>query len=257
MKPAAAQDFMQLRKASDRGYFDHGWLKTWHSFSFGGYYDPQHMGFRSLRVINEDEIAGGTGFPEHPHRNMEILTYVISGAIEHTDSAGNRSIIGAGEVQRMSAGSLIVHSEANASATEPLHLLQIWIQPHTNGLQPGYEQKSFEVAANPGQWQLIASPDGREGSLTIHQHAFMRAVRLKPGQSAPLSIEEGRAAWVQVVKGSVSIDGQALGGTNGIAPDAENQVDLGAGDGVGIWKNQTHELQAGESGAELIWFDLP
>lgn len=244
-----------IRRAGERGFFDHGWLRTWHSFSFGGYHDPQQMGFRSLRVINEDVIAGGTGFPRHPHRNMEILTYVISGAIEHIDSAGNRSVVGAGEVQRMSAGSGIYHSEANASATDDLHLLQIWIQPARAGITPGYEQKRFDVAGQMGKWQRIASPDGRDGSLTIHQDAHLHAIRLLPGQSADQVIAENRGAWLQVVSGASQVEVVPANDCPAAARPETIHL-LTAGDGFAIDHGQAIRLTAGSAGLELLHFDL-
>lgn len=245
---------LTLRRADDRGHFDHGWLKAKHSFSFGHYFDPQHVGFRSLRVINEDVISGGTGFPTHPHRNMEILTYVTSGAIEHQDNAGNYGVVKAGEVQRMTAGSGIRHSEANASANENLELLQIWIHPKQSGLTPGYEQKAFNVAEYPGQWQLIASPDGSDGSLTIHQDAKLFAIRLDPGQSAQMEIARGRGAWLQVVEGSADV--QAVGGSSDSKQEDGNNAIIQQGDGLAMNQISEFTLTAGDAGAEILAFDL-
>ncbi|HEX9506769.1 MAG TPA: pirin family protein, partial [Myxococcales bacterium] len=172
---------MQIRRSRERGHFDHGWLNTYHTFSFGDYYDPEHEAFRSLRVLNEDVVAADTGFPAHPHRDMEIVTYVLEGGLQHRDSMGNGSVMRPGDVQRMSAGKGVRHSEYNASKSEPVHLLQIWIYPERNGLAPGYEQKAFSAAEKRGKLRLVASRDGREGSVTIHQDAELYATLVGAG----------------------------------------------------------------------------
>src|SRR3954454_18528772 len=173
-----------IRKASERGHTDFRWLDSWHTFSFGDYMDSDHMGFHSLRVINDDKVAAGGGFPTHPHRDMEIITYVLSGALEHKDSLGTGEVLRPGEVQRMTAGTGIRHSEFNPSPTEPVHLLQIWLTPDRRGLTPSYEQTAFPEAERRGRWRLVASNDGRDGSVTIHQDADVYATLLEPGESA-------------------------------------------------------------------------
>ncbi len=188
---------ISIRKAQERGHFDFGWLDTYHTFSFGDYYDPDFMGFRSLRVINEDRVAPRTGFPRHGHRDMEIITYVLEGALEHSDSMGNGSIIRPGDAQRMTAGTGVTHSEANSSETDPVHLLQIWILPGAHGLEPGYEQKTFSDAEKLNQLRLIASADGRNGSVTIQQDASVYASVLEPGQEVVHQVAAGRHAWIQ------------------------------------------------------------
>lgn len=215
-----------IRKSGERGVTDWGWLDSRHSFSFGEYHDPKHMGFRALRVINDDRIAGGGGFPKHPHRDMEIVTVVFEGALAHGDSLGNGSAIRPGEVQRMTAGTGIRHSEANASQTDPVHLLQIWLLPERAGLEPGYEQKAFAPEEFDGQLRLVASPDGRDGSLTIRQDARIHQARLAPGQSASQALEHGRHAWVQVARGSITLNGQALGEGDGAAVSEETALSL-------------------------------
>ena len=234
---------MMVRPAEARGHLDYGWLDTWHSFSFGQYYDPKFMGFRALRVINEDFIAPDSGFPTHPHDNMEILTYVMSGTLSHTDSMGNASAIRAGEMQRMTAGTGVTHSEANLSPEEPVHLLQIWILPETRGLTPGYEERMF--SAQGAGVSLLASRDGRQGSLMLHQDLMLYAVRMKPGAEAVQALAPGRHAWVQVTRGRLALDG----------------VELKAGDGAAISEQEALRLKAltgeGEEGlAEALLFDL-
>ena len=199
-----------IRKAADRGHFDHGWLNTYHSFSFADYYDPQHMGFRSLRVLNEDRVEPGQGFPTHAHRDMEILTYVLEGALEHRDSMGNGSVLRPGEVQRMSAGTGVMHSEYNPSQSELVHLLQIWILPDRKGVAPSYEQKAFSDAEKRGRIRLVASREGREGSVTIHQDTDLYLTALGSGQEIFHSLRRGRHAWVQIARGSVKLNGQLL-----------------------------------------------
>lgn len=210
-----------LRKSADRGHFDHGWLNTYHSFSFDEYFDPAFMGFRTLRVINEDRVAPAEGFDTHPHRDMEIVTYVLSGALQHRDSMGNGSVIRPGEVQRMTAGTGITHSEFNASPDEWVHLLQIWILPGAKGLTPSYEQTAFPAAEKRGRLRLVASRDGREGSLTIHQDAAIYASLLAPGDGVAFELQPERHAWVQVVSGEVDLNGHALRPGDGAAVSAE------------------------------------
>jgi hypothetical protein len=229
-----------IRPARERGHADHGWLDTWHTFSFADYYDPRHMGFRALRVINEDFVAPGRGFPTHGHRDMEIITYVLEGALEHRDSLGTGSVIRPGEVQRMSAGTGVRHSEANPSASEPLHLLQIWIEPSKSGIAPGYEQKTFAEADKRGRLRLVASPDGAEGSVAIHQDARVYATVLGPGQQVVHRLTPGRHAWLHVARGAVTLNGRRLS----------------AGDGASI-ADETSVTLAGDTEAEALLFDLP
>jgi len=201
---------IQVLRGKDRGHFDHGWLKTYHSFSFGDYYDPSRIRFRSLRVMNEDWIDPGMGFGTHPHRDMEILTYVLEGTLVHGDSLGNGGPIRAGELQRISAGTGLTHSERNGSSTEAVHLYQIWLFPEQKGLQPGYEQRSFDPEARQGRWQVVASRDGRKGSLTIHQDATVSLACLGSGGRIGVEIETDRQGWLQVLRGRVEIDGTSL-----------------------------------------------
>ena len=219
-----------LRKSADRGHFNHGWLDTYHTFSFGDYYDPKHMGFRSLRVLNEDRVAPGAGFPTHGHRDMEIITYVLEGSLQHRDSMGNGSAIRPGQVQRMSAGTGVTHSEFNASRGEPVHLLQIWMLPQREGLDPSYEEKSFSDKELRGALRLVASSDARDGSVKIHQDAEAYAARFNPGQQVSHALRRGRYAWVQVADGSVKVNGQLLGPGDGAALDNEPAVELFAVD---------------------------
>jgi len=213
---------LTLRPADARGHVDFGWLDSRHSFSFGQYYDPHHMGFGDLRVINDDRIAGGGGFPTHGHRDMEIVTYVLDGALEHRDSLGNGAVMRPGEVQRMSAGTGIRHSEFNASATDPLRLLQIWILPEREGLTPGYEQTEFPTAERQNRLRLVGSRDGREGSVTIHQDLDLYAALLDPGAEVTHVLKPGRRVWLQVARGSVAVDGKTLAEGDGVAvTDAE------------------------------------
>ena len=233
---------IQVRRSDERGHADHGWLDTYHTFSFADYHDPRHMGFRSLRVLNDDKVAPAAGFPTHPHRDMEILTYVVEGALEHRDSSGGGSVIRPGDVQRMTAGRGIAHSEFNPSKELWTRLLQIWLLPEERGLEPGYEQKHFDEAGRRGKLRLVASRDGRDGSLTIHQDVAVHAGLLGPGDRAELPLAPGRHAWVQVVRGSVRLGGQ----------------ELGQGDGAGISDEPAVELiGAAEPGAaEVLVFDL-
>src|SRR3954454_20676746 len=199
---------IQIRRGEERGHFDHGWLDKFHSFSFSDYYDPRQMGFRSLRVINEDRVAPGRGFGMHPHRDMEIVTYVLSGSLAHRDSLGTGSVLRAGELQRMTAGTGIRHSEFNDSTTEPVHLYQIWLLPERRGLEPGYEQRGFADEEFRGGFRVVVSPDGRDGSLTIRQDATLHLARLDAGEAASYVLRPGRHAWVQVLRGGVVLNGQ-------------------------------------------------
>jgi redox-sensitive bicupin YhaK (pirin superfamily) len=219
-----------VRRASERGHADHGWLDTFHTFSFASYYDPEHMGYRALRVINDDVVAPGEGFGTHGHRDMEIITYVLDGALEHKDSMGNGSIIRPGNVQRMSAGTGVLHSEFNPSETERVHLLQIWILPERGGVTPSYEERNFDDASKRGRLRLIASRDGRDGSVTIHQDASVYATVLSDGDSVEHALEPGRHAWVHVARGNVTLNGTPLAAGDGVAVDDEALLAL-AGDG--------------------------
>jgi redox-sensitive bicupin YhaK (pirin superfamily) len=215
---------LTLRKNTDRGHANHGWLDTWHTFSFAGYHDPQHMGFSDLRVINDDRVQPGQGFGTHGHRDMEIITYVLDGALEHKDSMGNGSVIRPGNVQRMSAGTGVRHSEFNASKTDPVHLLQIWIEPNVTGVAPGYEEKIFTDAEKRGHLRLIASPDGRDGSVTIHQDARVYAALLNGTDSTTHALAAGRKAYVHVARGSVTVNGQLLSGGDGARITQESNI---------------------------------
>src|SRR5213083_172332 len=225
---SGAKNMIELRKSADRGHAQHGWLESDHSFSFADYYDPQHMGFGALRVINDDRIAPGMGFGTHGHRDMEIVTYVLEGALEHKDSLGTGSVIRPGEVQRMTAGTGVTHSEYNPSRTEPVHFLQIWILPERQGLAPGYEQRAFPAAEMQGRLRLVASRDGRESSVTLHQDARILAARLAPGEEIVHSFAPGRHAWVQVVRGALALDGTALAAGDGTAVSDESRFALAA-----------------------------
>ncbi len=216
---------MTIRRSDERGGGDYGWLKTQHTFSFDQYYDPEWMNFRSLRVINEDWVAPGAGFPMHPHRDMEIITYVLEGALEHEDSMGNGSAIRPGDGQRMSAGTGVRHSEANPSKTESVHLLQIWIMPDRPGHEPGYEQKEFPATEKQNKLRLLASPDGSDGSVTIHQDAKLYVSLLSSGKELKHSLASGRSAWLQVAKGAVELNGQKLNQGDGAA--VRNEPELG------------------------------
>ena len=210
---------IQIRPSRERGGGDYGWLNTRHTFSFDQYRDPSWMGFRSLRVINEDFVAPGTGFPMHPHRDMEIITYILEGALAHKDSMGNGSIIHPGDGQRMSAGRGVRHSEANPSTKDSVHLLQIWILPDRHGHEPGYEQRAFPEEEKRGRLRLMASPDGAEGSVTIHQDAKLYVSLLSPGQHLEHELGKGRYSWLQVAKGAVELNGKALKQGDGAATD--------------------------------------
>jgi redox-sensitive bicupin YhaK (pirin superfamily) len=224
---------IQIRKSDQRGHFDHGWLDTRHTFSFADYHDPQQMGFGSLRVINEDQVVPGRGFGTHGHRDMEILSYVLSGALQHRDSLGTGSIIRPGELQRMTAGSGVRHSEQNASSSEPVHFLQIWILPEADGLAPGYEQKSFPAEARRGRLQLVASRDGRDGSVTVHQDVALHLANLGAGETARLPLAPGRRAWVQLASGALEVNGQLLQAGDGAALTGEAAVELRGAAGRG------------------------
>lgn len=200
---------MKIRRSNERGHADHGWLKTFHTFSFADYYDPEWMGFRSLRVINDDFVAPGMGFGTHPHRDMEIITYILSGSLEHKDSMGNGRVIKTGEVQYMAAGTGVRHSEFNPDKNQPVHLLQIWIQPDKIGAAPGYAEKSFSNAP-AGKFNLVASKTGRDGSIAINQDANMFLAKLESGNQISHSLESGRNAWVHVAEGEISINGEML-----------------------------------------------
>jgi redox-sensitive bicupin YhaK (pirin superfamily) len=228
-----------VRRAGERGGGNHGWLNTRHTFSFGDYYDPRHMGFRDLRVINEDRVAPGQGFGTHGHRDMEILSYVISGGLEHRDSMGNGEVIGEHEWQRMSAGTGVRHSEANASKTEPVHFYQIWLLPEAEGIKPGYEQKLFASLEKTGKLKLVASREGNEGSLTIHQDVKVYNSVLGAGDEVSYQLRGDRHAWVQVVCGEVTI----------------NEMPLRAGDGASVSDEVSLSIKASQE-AEIILFDL-
>jgi quercetin 2,3-dioxygenase len=220
---------LTLRKAQDRGFADHGWLKSFHSFSFADYHEPEHMGFGNLRVINEDRIAAGTGFGTHGHRDMEIVSYVLDGALGHKDSIGNGATIVPGEVQRMSAGRGIAHSEFNHAPGRTTHFLQIWLLPAQRGIEPGYEQKAFAEADKRGRLRLVASPDGRDGSVTIHADASMRADLFDGAERAELALDARRLAYVHVVRGEVAINGQPLAAGDGAKLSGESRLVIDQG----------------------------
>ncbi len=230
---------LTIRQAKERGHFDHGWLNTYHTFSFDQYYDPTYMGFRSLRVINEDFVAAGRGFPTHGHRDMEIITYILEGALKHEDSMGNGSVIRPGDVQRMTAGTGVRHSEQNASDRERVHLLQIWILPNAEGLAPGYEQKAFSEEQRRGQLRLIASADGREDSVQLNQDVSLFASILEAEQEVERAMDPARYAWIQVARGSISVNGE----------NAEQ------GDGVIVVGESSIKIKGNEA-AEILLFDL-
>jgi len=215
-----------LRRAEDRGHANHGWLESYHSFSFADYYDPKHMGFRSLRVINEDRVEPGKGFGTHSHRDMEIISYVLEGGLEHRDSMQNGAVIRPGDVQTMSAGTGVTHSEFNASRTDLVHFLQIWLLPAQKGIAPSYEQKTFSTAEKQGRLRLVASPDGRDGSVTIHTDARLYSGLFERGEVAEHALLPGRHAWVQVARGEVRVQGELLRAGDGIALSDEELVRL-------------------------------
>ncbi len=230
---------IKIRKSAERGYFDYGWLQTRHTFAFGEYRDPDYMGFRKLRVINEDFVAAGQGFGTHPHRDMEILTYVLEGAVAHKDSMGNGSVIKPGDVQRMTAGTGVTHSESNPSLTETLRLLQIWILPDQNGLEPGYEQKNFPRKEKLNRLCLVASCHSKNGVVKIHQNVELFISVLEQGKTIEHTLDKGRHAWIQVASGSIKI----------------NNVSLNQGDGAAISEEKLLTITA-MSPSEILFFDL-
>ena len=225
---------IELRRANERGYADHGWLRSFHTFSFADYYDPLHMGFGSLRVINEDRVQPAKGFGTHGHRDMEIISYVLDGALEHKDSMGNGSVIRPGDVQRMSAGRGVMHSEFNHSQSELVHFLQIWIEPNVRGIAPGYEEKRFDASAKRGRLCLIASPDGRDGSVTIHQDARVYAALVDGAERMTHSLASGRKAYVHVARGGVTVNGQALAAGDALKASGVDEIVLERGDGAEV-----------------------
>ncbi|MBN8231785.1 pirin family protein [Corallococcus macrosporus] len=229
---------MNLRPSEARGHANHGWLDSHHTFSFASYFDPDNMGFRALRVINEDRVQSGEGFDTHPHRDMEIITYPLSGAIAHRDSTGGQGLLRAGEVQRMTAGTGVMHSEMNGS-NEDVHFLQIWIIPDRKGLKPEYEQKFFPEKDRQGRWRVVASPDARDGSLTVHQDVLLHSTLLGPGEKAEYTLSKGRHAWVQIARGTGTLNG----------------VTVKAGDGVAVSDESSLVLTASEP-LEALLFDL-
>lgn len=231
---------LQIRKSNARGRADHGWLRSQHSFSFADFYDPDHMGFGPLRVINEDQVQAGRGFGTHSHRDMEIISYVLDGALEHKDSMGNGSVLRYGDVQRMSAGTGVAHSEYNHSRTEPVHFLQIWIEPNAKGIAPSYEEKHFDAAAKQGALRLIASSDGREGSVLIHQDASIYASLMNGADQLSHALAPGRLAYVHVVRGQVTVNGMLLSTGDALKLSDERAVTL-----------------AEANDAEILLFDLP
>ncbi len=231
---------LAIRRARDRGHANHGWLESWHTFSFADYFDPAQMGFGALRVINDDRIAPAQGFGTHPHRDMEIITYMLEGTLEHQDSMGHRRALHTGEVQRMTAGTGLTHSEFNASETEPVHLLQIWIEPERRGLTPEYEQKPFLLEDGPAHFRLIASPDGRDGSLTIHQDVSLYAAVLKEDDTLEHRFAPGRRGYLQVATGDLVLDGHLLRAGDGVRISQQERIALGS-----------------PKRAEILLFDLP
>jgi quercetin 2,3-dioxygenase len=230
---------IEIRRSQDRGHAQHGWLDSFHSFSFADYYDPGHMGFGALRVINEDRVKPGQGFGTHSHRDMEIISYVLDGGLAHKDSMGNGSVIRPGDVQRMSAGTGVAHSEFNASDRDPVHFLQIWIEPNVRGVKPSYEEKRFDDASKRGQLRLIASPDGRDGSVTIHQDAYLYAALVDGAEVVTHAPAAGRKTYVHVVRGDVTVNGNPL--THG--------------DALKVAGEQSVRLEQGRD-AEVLLFDL-
>ncbi|HEY8608872.1 MAG TPA: pirin family protein [Noviherbaspirillum sp.] len=230
---------IELRKSGERGHADHGWLDSWHSFSFGDYYDPQYMGFGPLRVINEDRVAPGRGFGAHGHRDMEIISYVLAGELAHQDSMGNGSVLRPGDVQRMSAGRGVMHAEYNHSRDQPTHFLQIWIEPNVHGISPGYQEKHFPSSEKEGRLRLIASPDGAQGSVLIHQDARVFAGLFGDGR-AEFSFVQGRRGYLHVARGALTVNGVALSAGDAIRVSEEAGLTIGPGDD-----------------AEILLFDLP
>lgn len=233
---------LHVRRGEDRGKGEHGWLRSRHSFSFADYYDGRFMGYRDLRVINEDRVAPGTGFGTHGHRDMEIISYVLDGALEHADSMGTRSVIRPGEVQRMTAGTGVRHSEYNHSKQDPVHFLQIWILPRERNLPPGYEQKRFEDADKRNALRLVASPDGRDGSVTIHQDVDMYASLVEPGAAVTFTRRPDRHVWLHVARGKVRVNGEALAAGDAVATHDEDALHIEGADST--------------EPAEIIVFDL-
>ncbi len=231
---------MQIRRAADRGHANHGWLDTNHTFSFADYYDPDHMGFRALRVINEDKVAPGRGFGTHGHRDMEIISYVLAGELGHKDSMGTGSTIKPGEVQLMSAGTGVQHSEMNASKTQPVHFMQIWIIPDKQGHKPGYAQKAFPEDERRGKLRVVASPDGRDGSVSIHQDVTLASTLLAPGDKVEHVLRKDRYAWIQVARGAVTVNGEKLDTSDGVAIAGAGTITI-----------------TGVDDAEVLVFDLP
>ncbi len=231
---------LALRKAEDRGHADHGWLNSYHTFSFAGYYDPQHLGVSNLRVINDDTVAPNGGFATHGHNDMEIISYVLEGALEHRDSMGTGSVIRPGDVQRMSAGTGVTHSEYNHSASEPVHFLQIWLQPNALGVEPSYEQRHFPLEDRRGRWVLLVSPDGRDGSIATHQDALMFGTLLAPGETLDYRFDATRCGYLHLARGKLQV-GDAV---------------LEQGDGLKIMQQERLELKGIED-AEVLLFDLP
>lgn len=231
---------IEIRKSDERGYADHGWLKSYHSFSFADYYDPRHVQFGPLRVINEDRVAPGMGFGTHGHRDMEIISYVLDGELAHKDSIGNGSVIRPGDVQRMSAGTGVRHSEYNHAAHDTTHFLQIWVIPAENGIEPGYEERNFPVEEKRGKLRLVVSPDGAEGSVVIHQDARLYAGLFDGDEAATLAIAPGRRAYVHVARGAITVNGKALGAGDAAKLEAVEAITLTQG-----------------SKAEVLVFDLP
>jgi redox-sensitive bicupin YhaK (pirin superfamily) len=223
-----------IRRSKERGHFDHGWLNTYHTFSFDQYYDPRYMGFRSLRVINEDFVAPGSGYPTHGHRDMEIVTYILEGALEHADSMGNGSIIRPGDVQRMTAGTGVKHSEKNASSQERVHLLQIWILPNAQDLTPGYEQKAFSEAERRGQLRLIASNDGRDESVKLNQDVSLFASILAEGEQTERAVDPVRYAWIQVARGAVEVNGERADQGDGVVVVGESNLTIRANEAAEV-----------------------
>ncbi len=225
---------LTLRRSEDRGHANHGWLDTWHTFSFADYRDPEHMGFGDLRVINDDRVQPGQGFGTHGHRDMEIITYVLDGALQHKDSMGNGSVIRPGDVQRMSAGSGVRHSEFNASQSEPVHLLQIWIEPNVSGIEPGYEEKHFTDDEKRGRLRLIASPNGSDGSVKIHQDARVYAALLDGVDEVTHALAAGRKAYVHVARGAITVNGERLSGGDGARISSESSIVFDAADSAEV-----------------------
>jgi redox-sensitive bicupin YhaK (pirin superfamily) len=232
-------NMITIRKSEDRGHFDLGWLDTYHTFSFDQYYDPNHMGFRTLRVINEDRVQPGRGFPTHSHRDMEIVTFILEGALQHQDSMGNGSIIRPGDVQRMTAGTGVAHSESNPSQTDAVHLLQIWILPNERGLKPDYEQKAFSQEDKRAILRLIASADARDGSVRIHQDVNVYASLLEIGQEVVHQLAPNRHAWIQVARGAIAVNGEKLNESDGAAISGASNLTI-----------------VGRKSAEALLFDL-